>query len=450
MSILKKIPLNNLIIFLTATMVLFLPRILNIAGMHSYRAIILLCFASAFLMNIKRLKIDYNVARLPFYLFVSIAFLRYLSTNNVTAGFGFIVDTVILFSLIILIVRTKKDFELFVNVFVIFMIVYALLGIIECLSGFNIWYVVTSHDLSTQRYGLFRSNGSCINYMNNGVLLMLSLPVIAWKIQQNDPQRKLAILAYILVLLNVLATLTRTSIVCVFVLQFIWLVKLGLFKVLNKHILKILAGVVICIFLFQIPAVATKVQSFANMFLAVFDDSVANEISSSFGGNAEGIGQRFELYGWIWDSISHNIWFGAGPGTTFAYRWVTSFGAVMTKTSIENEYLSVLYRFGIVGLVSYIVMVLSFFVNLIKLNKQEVAILKDKTSELSFTFMVITASLIYYASGLFFAFFEDSKLFYMLIALACCYVKILKAQSVQPQESIEYTKKNKTLWSVKL
>lgn len=448
MSILKKFPVNNLIIFLTATLVMFLPRMLYIAGIYSYRIIIILCAVSAILINVKNIRIDYNVARLPFYLFYCIALIRFITIGNLVSGIGFVLDSVVLFLLVILIVRTKKDFELFVTIFVAFMAVYSLLGILECVSGFNIWYAITPYNYATQRYGLFRSNGSCINYMNNGALLMLSLPVIAWKIQQKDSGRKLAIFAYILVLINILATLTRTSMLCVFILQAIWLVKLGAFRVINKHILKILAGVVICIFVMQIPSVSSVVTNFINMFLALFDDSVANEISSSFGSNAEGTGQRLLLYEWIWESISDNVWFGAGPGNIFSYRWVTSSGTVMTKTSIENEYLITLYRFGIVGLVAYVAMVVSFFINLFKLNRKEAVLLKEKPVKLSFTFMVITALLIYYASGFFFAFFEDNKLMYILIALTCCYVRILKNQSVQSQEDTEYCENNKTLRSL--
>lgn len=446
MSVLKKFPVNNLIIFLTAALVMFLPRLLYIAGVYSYRAIIILCVVSALLINIKNIHIDYNIARIPFYIFYCIALLRFISTGNVVSGLGFVIDTVVLFSLIILIVRTRKDFELFVNVFVVVMAIYSLLGILECLSGFNIWYVVTPYEFSYQRYGLYRSNGSCINYMNNGALLMLSLPIIAWKIQQKDSQKRFAILAYILVLINILATLTRTAILCVFILQIIWLIKLGAFRVINKHILKILAGVVICIFVMQIPAVSSLVNSFINMFLAIFDDSVASEISSSFGGNAEGTGQRLLLYEWIWDSISDNKWFGVGPGKGFSYRWVTSYGTVMTKTSIENEYLSILYRFGLVGLGSYVIMIISYFINLFKLNRQEVAMLKDSSIKLSFTFMVITAIGIYYISGFFYSFFEDNKLMYILMALACCYVRIMKTQCSQKES--EHCENNKTLRSL--
>ena len=86
------------------------------------------------------------------------------------------------------------------------------------------------------------------------------------------------------------------------------------------------------------------------MFMVIVDPSYKDLVYPSFGTNVGGIGNRLDLFHWVWDSIKDHQLFGYGKGVPFAYR-VNEFGLI--KRSIENQYLSRLYRYGVFGMGSF-------------------------------------------------------------------------------------------------
>lgn len=425
----NKLLLKNFLIGIFAFLIMFLPRRLYFFGSFSYRIVILFAFGLCILIRKGKLSISNTMISIPmivYFVLVEIISFQYLQFST---GIGFFIDTVLFLILMYNLLQTEQDFHMFIDVFLLFLTIYTILGILECFTGFNIWDLVTSTDLQRFRYGLYRSNGSSTNFTNNAAFLMLCLPIVGWKLQQEEVQKRKYAVIYGLVLLNILATLTRSIILCIIGLHFIWLVKLGLFKFIKKHFMPILIAIAVAVLIANIPAVSDFLKQFIDMFIAIFDDETANEISASFGSNANGTGQRLLLYSWVYEAVKDKIFFGLGPNHLFEYAWKTETGKSMIKSSIENQYLVHLYRYGIAGLMSYLFMIINIISRLWK-NKENGP--DEEGNRLTLGFMMLTTVLVYFTSGLFFAASDDFRMLFLLLSIFFIHCKhFIKTEPVR-------------------
>lgn len=252
---------------------------------------------------------------------------------------------------------------------------------------------------------------------------MLCLPIVVWKMQQEEAHKKRYAVIYGFVLLNILATLTRSIILCTILLQFIWLLKSGMIQFIKKHFVQVMAAVTAVVLLVNIPVVSHFINQFISMFVALYDYETANEISDSFGSNANGIGQRFLLYTWIFEAVKDKFLFGLGPNCPFEYVFMTLTGKRMIKTSIENQYLVHLYRYGMAGLTSYLFMLISIISRLWKNMENN---LTGKGRKCTFGFMILTTALIYFISGLSFAASDDFRMLFLILSLFFVHCQLTK------------------------
>ncbi len=410
----NKLVLKHFLLGIFAFFIMFLPRRLYFFGAFSYRIVILFVFGICLLLKKGKMSVSNTMFSIPmiiYFVLVDVISFRHLQFST---GIGFFIDTVLFLILMYNLLQTEQDFQLFINVFLLFLSIYTMLGILECFTGFNIWDLTTFTNMQRYRYGLFRSYGSSTNFTNNAAFLMLCLPIVGWKLQQEKVQKWKYAVIYGAVLLNILATLTRSIILCTVILHLIWLVKLGLFKFIKKHFVPILIAILVIAIIVNIPAVSNFLKQFINMFIALFDDETASEISTSFGSNADGMGQRWLLYSWIFEAVKDKIFFGLGPNHLFEYVWTTSTGKRMIKSSIENQYLVHLYRYGIVGLTSYLLMVISIISRLWKKREND---RNGEGNQLAFGFMIITTVFIYFISGLSFAASDDFRMLFLLLSI---------------------------------
>jgi hypothetical protein len=340
-----------------------------------------------------------------------------------STGIGYIIDSCLILIIIYNLLQKEQDINKFMNVFLLFLTIYAALGILECLTGFNIWDLVRSAGYQRYRFGLYRSYGSSTNFTNNGAFLMLCLPIVVWKMQQEKVHKKRYAVIYGLVLLNILATLTRSIILCTIFLQFIWLLKSGMVQFIKQHFLQVMAAAAAVVLLVSIPVVYNFLNQFISMFVALYDYETANEISDSFGSNANGMGQRFLLYTWIFEAVKNKILFGLGPNCTFEYAFTTLTGKRMIKTSIENQYLVHLYRYGMAGLFSYLFMLISIISRLWKNVENN---LTGKGGKCTFGFMILTTAFIYFISGLSFAASDDFRMLFLILSLFFVHCQLIK------------------------
>ena len=419
----NKILLKNFTIDIFAFLVMFLPRRLYFFGAFSYRIVILFVLVLCLILRKGKLSISNTVIDIPMILYFVITGIISFIHLQFSTGIGYIIDTCLVLIIIYNLLQKEQDINRFINVFLVFLGIYAALGIIECFTGFNIWDLVHSAGYQRYRFGLYRSYGSSTNFTNNGAFLMLCFPVVVWKMQQKEEHKKIYGVIYGLVFLNILATLTRSIILCTFFLQFIWLLKSGMVQYIKKHFLQVMAAAAVVLLVVNIPVVYNFLNQFISMFVALYDYETANEISDSFGSNANGIGQRFLLYTWIFDAVKDKILFGLGPNCPFEYTFMTLTGKRMIKTSIENQYLVHLYRYGMAGLISYTSMLISIILRLWKNMESD---LTGRGGKCTFGFMILTTVFIYFISGLSFAASDDFRMLFLILSLFFVHCQITK------------------------
>lgn len=419
---------NRTVMYWLINLMIFLPRSIYVAGMQSFRLPAILCLVLILLLNRFRIEMR-GCMRNPFiWVYFSYVCIRFCIAGSISTGIGWIIDSIFVMYCSMESIRSLSDFKKFCNLFSNILNIYCIFGLVECLTGFNIWATITNTTLVGIRYGLHRTYGSFENYMNNGTFLVLSLVLVMWSIQNIN--KKKYIVTYILILLNILATITRASIIGAVILQCIWLLKIGILKSLKKHLKSILLALLLLVIVIQLPQVKIVTHAIMNMFLAVLDPSVAADMASTFGGNAKGTGERLELYKWVWESID-NKWLGAGATTAFAYEWVTPTGRTALKWSIENQGLAVLFKYGLLGLTLYILMMMSILYNTAKSSRFEIigAEIGNK-HQLTLSFMSISAICVYIFMGFFHAYLGEFRFFFVLIGVMSGYINALRVSCI--------------------
>ncbi len=399
-----------LLLTIVPTLILFLPRTLTIGGMYSFRIITVVVLVLLLFLQSGRLKFDSFFKNWFMWFYFGTTVFVYLRFMEIKGLAGFLLDSVVLYVIVTNLINSHKSYQLFVSVLTKMILLYSILCVLEFVTGCNIWNVVTNQSLVQMRYGFYRSFGCMSTPINNGFFMILCMPVIMDAILQNK-KNKIYIAAYVLAMITLICTLSRAPILAALVLNLVWLLKRGLFSFMLKHI-RIVIIVGIAMFLIvQIPAVSSALTRFVSMFLAITDDSVARSITDSFGVNAEGFGQRVELYDWVWKSVQDSITFGKGPTYPFDYVWIRWDGKKQLKQSIENQYLACLFHFGMAGLVTMIM----FYLSLLKRHFNYKEIIKIHT--LTVDFLWVTTLLTYFIVILTAAIADDIKLFFVMMAL---------------------------------
>ena len=406
-----KIEMKKIILTILAVFVMFLPRRLEIINIFSFRLFIIIAMLLCFVYK-KSIKISILLDRPLYIIFLLSLSLNYIINSEIISLIGFLMDNVILMLILFTIIENKNDLDYFCILFCKILLIYCILCIVEFVSGFNIWslFIKFERNNNYYRYGFCRSMGSFTTSINNGVFLLLTFPIIFY-IKEYTHKIKFANILEIFVWIAIITTLSRTPILGAILMSILLNLRGKDFTKRNK--LKIFIFIMVIFCLIFIPKVRYTFNKFSKMFIAVIDTKVADEISDTFGSNANGIGHRLELYNWVYNSIK-NKWIGNGANAYFNYEFVTTQGSTHVKKSIENYYLATFYKFGYVGLICLIM----FFIENIE------KCIKSKKIDLSgFIKRILIVTVVYYIM-LFFVSASDE--FKMLLILVTLYEKFLR------------------------
>ena len=148
------------------------------------------------------------------------------------------------------------------------------------------------------------------------------------------------------------------------------------------------------------------------LIMSVFDESYAVGLS----GVAVAEGNRLDLYSWVWNAIQGHVLLGLGPGATFSHDITYGnimYSSVVTKTSIEVEYLKCLFHYGFIGLLSKVAFMISILISTLKRGLSD----RKVGNLLSFEMTIGCAFLTYFLS--FFTVMQDteSRIFYIMVFL---------------------------------
>lgn len=325
-------------------------------------------------------------------------------------------------------ITTKKRFLKIIDVIICASTVVGIFGIIEETTHFNIFSLINLADYTLNynapRMGLLRIISFTSHAISYCVYCMFVLAIIFYRLTLKGTKHKLFyVFSYFLICLNAFFTLSRSALLCIIASQLILLWKCGR-KRFIKRIFLLLFGASILIAGASVvnKDIANAVQIAIYIIFALFNDNAADYlISIGFTNNANGIGQRFDLYQWVWQAVKGNLLIGMGRTAAFAHNYVTAAGNRLTKESIEIEWLRTLYRYGILGLLSESIFFIKFLISSFKAQKSKMK--NTWEGNLSFASMSFTVILLYIVVLFAVMQNEDAQMLYIMLILFTAYVK---------------------------
>ena len=266
-------------------------------------------------------------------------------------------------------IKDKDFFVKAIDIIIIVGVIVGVFGIIEAVTGFNVFEMLNTSgaelNYSTARFGLRRLLSFSSHTIQYCLYCMFVLALTLYRIANDVKKKGTYYIGYMIIFANAILSLSRGPILVMVISQLILLYTAG-FKNFVKTIIKVVAvvAVLVIVVIFAFPQVASMLRQIVYMLLAVFNSSYASAISSSFGSNLSGVGNRLDLYGWVWENLSGHYIFGKGPWAVFehvmSYNMWT--GAIY-KYSIEVNYLHTMYHYGIITMVLEILMMLKLMIS---------------------------------------------------------------------------------------
>lgn len=329
-------------------------------------------------------------------------------------------------------IDSKHKFIELINCIIIGAFILEIISLFEFVLKINLFELLSKDyifvkNINSYRFGLLRISSSFYNPINYCVFLFFISILIMYKSFINDEFKgysKFDKFVYFLTMICGLMTMSRGPLLIMIIINlllynintnFTQKVKLT-FKIIGIIIIIIVSSY---IFNINIMRILTNVM---NMIFSVFSENIRLKISDSFGTNVQAVGNRLDLYKWVIQELKgFEIW-GKGVATQFSYI-VNNLGH--KKTSIENQYLLQLFRYGYVGLILYIIMLISCL-------KIQINSFKDKkfNEKYSFTFIMSLITAGYILIMFMVSVGEEVKLFYILIVLTLSYIYNLKNSKV--------------------
>lgn len=343
-------------------------------------------------------------------------------------GINYFLSTVIVIIIVANSVRYEIDFYKVLDGLLYVTVPLLFVGIIESVTGFNIFqkafFTIADASFYTEvRLGIYRIAtvfGHPIVYCNF-LSIIAALLIYRLSCQLTRKQRIRFELLYVLTVLNLLLTVSR-SVILVFIAEQAILLAIKRERWLTRRKLNLFLIAVLALLISEMCGfgLLDKIGDLVNMILQVFglgSDSYSSEFSSIGYSGVEG--DRWNLYIWVLDSLVGNLWFGKGTNAEFSYM-ATEY---REKTSIENYYLSTLFHHGIFGVIVLLVGLFGIGVYIIKKIRENKKLDKKTSLENRLTYnkvflIILVGEIVSYfmvdQSG-------EARLLYVCIGLALAY-----------------------------
>lgn len=411
-----KLMLTPMLVCKIAILSCFIPNRGPILGINSATLLVLCCIAQ-FLLTRRKLSAPW------FYILyvISVVACIFVHFGSRTAYIHFINICQVIGTVYVVLVAIRGDrnkFEEIIEFLIKVFMIYAVFGIIESFTKINIFDTLTGTQVVYEyanafRFGLARSRGATGVSINNGMLLCLAEGIIAYQLLKSNNKKKLYTIAYIVVFINCFLTLSRGIWLDLIISQFLIFLSLrGGRKLLLIFKIAITAIILLVIGMILFPIVIRELLDILNIMINSIIVSLSGGSASDEMG---GIGNRFELWGWVWISVKDSLIWGKGFDSPFVY--LTSDGAI--KKSIEVMWLYLLYRTGIVGMLGFIWLQISCMAYSIRMHFKENAGKVSNRSGFNYIFLVV--SIAYYITMFSCAGSEELIFYYFFIALLFAY-----------------------------
>lgn len=411
-----KVKISHLLITLLLISCLF-PRRLVLLGTYSYVIEVLIVAGVVFAKyGFKPIKWTWGKLFLIAMLFLHA--MSYICHNNIKPMMYGVVAPVLIIYLLYRLVSDEEKFDYALKAITYMFIFAAILSIIETLTGFNLWDKLSGYDVAYAaangyRFGMVRARGAFETSINNGMFMLLGQGVILYCMTKY-PKSILHKFAYGVVVVATLLIMSRATIIGTVLLVLLWMFKAGMRK-LPVRVFKISILILIlygAVKLLNITFVLNFFEWIGNALAALIDSSYVD-----YDSNIGDSGQRLILFAWIYEAtLGHRIW-GLGEYAVFS----KAVNSIFIKTSIENYFLWVFFRFGFIGVGTIVLPLCGFITSLVKNDKKELKGADNKTSKLTFPGMMLCTSLVYIAANFTCAGQNDTLFFCAIIGITMAY-----------------------------
>lgn len=434
---------RQLVLSILAIFVMFLPRNLSIAGMFSFRFFIIGAGLLAFLIFHIGVRLS-GLVRMPtFWLYIGAIVFVMFTHGQYTVLLGTLVDILVLYLVMNSCMRSKNDMNFFVRVFLVVLIVYSAMCLLETMTGLNLWSILGVNVESYSRFGLHRAYGAYTTSINNGSFLLLTFPLI-WYAQKFFHSKLLPNVAMISSFIALFCTMSRGPILFALILNIVIVWRSGIFCFIKRHFLAVFMAILLftAVIVF-LPSARMVLNNFFKMFQSIFDSSVAEDISQDFGSNANGVGHRFMLYSWVWEESAGHRLFGVGANVPLNHLWKPDSYHIALKQSIENFYLATFFQYGFTGLISLIAFLLETLTHVFmgyKRERKSFALIKAGSS---FQFRIFITFICYFGTLFTVSAVDDFKMFIILLVFSEAYHRIyVKTPVVVAQRRLYFAAAN--------
>ncbi len=270
-------------------------------------------------------------------------------------------------------VNSKEKFLRCIDVLIWAFAIVGVLGVLESVTGINVFAIFNNSGIALNyngaRLGVIRIisfTGQTINYCLC-CAMMATLTIYRMSTIKSLKHRRRLLLVYGLLVLNIVLTLSRSIILCFIISQLILFARFGIRKLLrNVTVIIAITLIISSVWSLVGDESSNMIAQFIYMLLAVFDDRFAEKLASNWGAeDTSGVGDRFILYKWVWNTVKDNLVMGFGSRASFQYTYQMSDGVWIwnrVKNGIEVNYLNMLFRYGVIGLITECAMYLYYAV----------------------------------------------------------------------------------------
>ena len=406
----------NLIYFLVFLFPI-LPQYIYVASGINIVNMVLILFAFFWLTQKKSLKIYKVYSYIKFFwIYYFLYAIRMLFDGEVISCIGFVISYIWIPYILITYINSKEKFSNIIWILIYSGVLLGIIGLIEEITHVNFFQIFSSTNirfLKEVRYGVYRIAGTFSSPITYGMYCFFILALINYKLSfsnNNKTTKMFLVIAYILLIINLLFTMSRISIISFILFQLLFIIETK--KIKNNKVIFIIVSLFIIISILLL-----------NSYIRIpFVSDILNIVYSRMGINTsteitETAGNRFELKKWVMEEVGDDLLYGKGTKIQFQYKVIEGF----VKTSIENQYLYTLYHIGIIGL---IIMIL-YYISVLVFSFQNGNTYIDKNVEtVSFSKMCFYMFFVYYIASIGVQETDIKRLVVLFISLLISYINI--------------------------
>lgn len=353
-------------------------------------------------------------------LYIGLSILLFCVHFEIFELIKFVIAPIGLLLVMITFINTEKKFLRAIDLLIYTAGIVCIFGIIEAVTTCNVFgylnNIEASYNVSGYRMGILRiqqSFGMPTNYCNYLVIISV---LVFYRMQTLQKRRKsIYTVIWWLVFINAFCTGSRAPLIVLIIAQVVLVFKTGKqerWRRIGSTVAIVLVALVAGAFL-GLP-IFEYIKNYFYVFLSLIDSSYQAKLTIDFGTNLEVSEHRVLLYKWIYDAVRSKIFFGIGVEEAKTFTIVVS--QWLTKTSIENEYLTTLLVYGIVGLFAELQIILANIIFAFKRMKT-----KLHFERIGFNF-VFVITMIGYALNLFTVSIQaDQRIVYVFFGLMIVY-----------------------------